>query len=145
MIFVNNRQSPRHRIHRDAVILLRAEYINATVLNISLAGALIEIENHRRVPRGGACALRLLSDNGRQLVEIEVAVVRYAGDRRVALKTCNLSPGAYGALSRLIETTSHGDYATTREVCALLRRIDPAHLNTVNTIIPEAPVVHHSA
>jgi hypothetical protein len=142
MISINNRLSPRYRMHGEAVILLPAGYINATVLDISLTGALIEIANLRRVPRGGTCALRLLSDNGRQLVEVEAAVVRYAGDRHIGLKTCNLSPGAYGVLSRLIETASYGDGAKEREVCALLRRVDPAHLKTVNTVVAEAPVVH---
>jgi hypothetical protein len=140
MISINNRLSPRYRMHGDAVILLPAGYANATVLDISLTGALIEIANLRRVPRGATCALRLLSDSGRQLVEVEAAVVRYAGDRHVALKTCNLSPGAYGALSRLIETASYGNGANQREVCALLRRVDPLYQTSAG---PQAPVVHH--
>jgi hypothetical protein len=131
MTTINNRQSPRVHLRNNAVILLLLPpaYIDATVIDLSLSGALIELNDALQLPRGAHCALRLLSENGRQLVEFSATVVRHASTRRIALKATSLSPGAHGSLQRLLDGTSRLEPMTRREVCALLRPVNPAYVH----------------
>ena len=128
MTLLNNRQSARVRKRNNAVILLLLPpaYIDATVIDLSASGALIELDNPLQLPLGAHCALRLLSDNGRQLVEFGATVARHDGDRRIALKATFLSPGARGALQRLLEGGAPAARTSHREVCALLRPVNQA-------------------
>ena len=139
---INNRQSPRVQLRNTAVILLLLPpaYIDATVIDLSLSG---ELNDALQLPRGAHCALRLLSDNGRQLVEFGATVVRHASARRIAFTATNLSPGAHGSLQRLLDGTSRLEAMTRREVCALLRPVNPAyaHQNPAATI--DRQLVHH--
>ena len=129
MISINNRQSNRHRVHSHALILQPASYFDATVLDISVDGALIEVPGACRIVRGAVCTLRLLSESGRQLLEVETEVVRVAGDHRIGVKTHNLSSGARDALQRLIDTSAlGGHHAGHHGIGALLRRVEPARL-----------------
>jgi hypothetical protein len=124
---VNVRIADRHAARFPAVLVMQGFYLDAAALDLSDAGALIEVADVRLVPRNGAGALRLLSDSGRQLVELPVRVVRTAGNRRIGLRFCEASPGARNMLGRLL-TSSH-PFAShpRREVCAVMQRGNHAH------------------
>ena len=133
MMTANNRNFPRHAMGSPAVVLLPGFYVDATALDVSQSGALIEVPDVRLIPRNASCVIRLLSTNGRQLVEFQAKAVRYDGTHRIAFESCNVSPGALGALRRMLTVPArHTEYTTRREVCALLRPVSPAHLQ-VNT------------
>jgi hypothetical protein len=131
MMTANNRSFPRHELGSPAVILLPGFYVDATALDVSQSGALIEVPDIRLIPRNATCVIRLLSANSRQLVEFQARVVRFAGTRRIGFQNRNVSAGALGALRRLLtETTPQTEYTTRREVCALLRPAAPDRLQS---------------
>ena len=121
---VNIRRFTRQATRFPAVIVLPGFYLDATTIDVSESGAQIEIVDVRLVPRNAAGTLRLISESGRQLVELPVRFVRTSGSRRIGLQICEASPGALGVLRRLLETPVRDAVFAKREVCALLRRAD---------------------
>ena len=145
MMTANSRKHPRHELRNPAIILLPGFYLDATVVDVSQSGLLLDIPDVRLVPRNATCVVRLLSESGRQLVEMEAKVARYAGSHRIGIETCNVSPGARGALHRLLEPSLRHESTAKREVSALLRRVDPAILAAANTANSGAALLRRSA
>jgi len=123
---VNIRRFTRQSARVPAVIVLPGFYLDATTIDVSESGALIEIVDVRLVPRNADCVLRLLSDSGRQLVELPVRIVRTAGNRRLGMQTRGISAGALGVLRSLIDSAARGEKRYGRDICALLRRVEGA-------------------
>lgn len=142
---VNIRKFKRQQTRFPAVIVFPGFYLDAATIDVSESGALIEIIDVRLVARNAECVLRLLSDNGRQLVELPARIVRISGTRRFGLQTNGISPGALVVLRNLIDSAAHGERRYGRDICALLRRAEGAPLKAHGDAARLMESARHSA
>lgn len=86
-----------------AILIMFPTYVDATVLDISMSGAVLLLDEPFNLARGTPCTLRVLTPYGRQAVELEAAVSSSEEDVRLGLALDPVPPRAEDALRRLID------------------------------------------
>lgn len=115
------RRIPRFPFHTQAELILGKSYQDATLLDISRGGALIQPRRVDVLHVGMDCTLRVLGSNRRQAFELDAFVVWNREEGMVGLKTTNFGACAEHALSRLIEMNLGSNALLNPDVCALLK------------------------
>jgi hypothetical protein len=112
---------PRFPFHSSAILTLFPAYHDATLIDLSMRGALVELDNAAAIAEGVPCTLRVLGNEGRQVLEFDAVTAFCNADGRVGLEIVQLAPGVEHALRRLIEMNLGTQKLLERDLCALLR------------------------
>jgi hypothetical protein len=117
---------PRFPFHSSAILTLFPIYHDATLIDLSMRGALVELDIAATIDLGAPCTLRVLGNEGRQVLEVEALTAYCSADGRVGLELVQLAPGVMNALRRLIEMNLGTPKLLERDLCALLKPRQPA-------------------
>ena len=102
-----------------AILILFPRFLDVTLVSLSLSEALVVPDRAWSVESGQACALRIVSAEGWQLIEVEAEVTSTEPYVRLALT--NVGPGLAQALHPLLDRIPTVEPRTTQDVGALLR------------------------
>jgi len=102
------------------MLILFPRFVDALLLDYSLHGTRILLREGCAIETGERCALRILSPEGRQLIEIE-AVCAY-GDTGgyIGLAFTDVTPGVERALRAIYDMNRGSDSMLNRDLCAAL-------------------------
>ena len=122
-IFTSNerRTHVRFPFHANAILTLFPRYYDAKLVDISLRGALIKIDKRSELRERVPCTLRVLTQEGRQILEIAASTAHCASEGMIGLELCNLTRGEESALQRIIEMNLGTKNLLNRDLCSLLR------------------------
>lgn len=76
MALVNRRSIPRLPFHGKGILILVPEYFDVVLIDLSINGAHIILQETCDIRAEQHCALRIVNPRGRQLIEVE-AVLAY--------------------------------------------------------------------
>lgn len=99
----DHHQQHHLNLNARAILIMFPTYVDATLLDISMDGALLLLDEPFSLGRGTPCTLRVLTADGHQAVELEASVIYSEQDLRLGLALNPVPPSAAPALRRLIE------------------------------------------
>jgi hypothetical protein len=117
----NNTQLCSRLPYRANAVLIRLPHIyEATLIDISVHGALVQLANDAEVRIGDQTRLRVLTEKGNQAFEVD-AVVVHRSERGTGLEISAIDHHALSTLHRLIEMNLGAAELAARTLPALLR------------------------
>jgi hypothetical protein len=119
--FAERRHRARLPFHANGVLILFPRYADVLLLDISLAGAHLLLRDDCDVREHEDCVLRIVSAEGRQLIEVEAATAHCDEHGHVGLAFSHVTAGAAQALRTLFEMNLATESLLTRDLCALLQ------------------------
>jgi hypothetical protein len=119
--FAERRHQARLPFHANGVLILFPRYADVLLLDISLAGARLLLRDDCGVREREDCVLRIVSAEGRQLIEVEAAAAHCNEHGHIGLAFSHVTAGAAQALRTLFEMNLATEALLNRDLCALLR------------------------
>jgi hypothetical protein len=104
----------------NAVLIRLPRIYEATLIDISVHGALVRLENDVEIGIGDQTRLRVLTERGNQAFEVD-AVVVHRSEQGIALEINAIDHHALSTLHRLIEMNLGTVDLATRTLPVLLR------------------------
>jgi len=123
MIPAERRFQPRLPFHARGMLILFPRFVDAVLLDYSLHGARILLGEGCAIETGERCALRILSPEGRQLIEIEAACAHRDTGPHLGLAFRDVTPGVERALRAIYDMNLGTDSMLNRDLRALLQPV----------------------
>jgi hypothetical protein len=119
MTISDRRYRPRFPYHARGILILLPNFVDVTIIDMSLSGAHIVVSGLFQIKAGQHCSLRILNSDERRVIEVEASMA-YKREGHIGLTLRNVTPSIEKALRNMVEMNLGTDSMLKRDLCALL-------------------------